>query len=167
MRLLQVIHDYTQSAILDKIMPVITHLGDKGMIWIILSCVLMMSKKYRKVGILSIVALVLSTVIGEAFLKHIIGRTRPFLEVPDIHLLIKKPLTYAFPSGHTTSSFAVAGVISNKLELYRIPFMLLAILIAFSRLYLFVHYPTDILAGIALGLGCSRITLKLFDRKEY
>jgi undecaprenyl-diphosphatase len=155
--ILQFINNNLQNPILDKLMPIITSLGDSGMIWIIISFILILSKKYRKVGILSILALTLSTIIGEGILKNIIQRPRPFYELTNIQLLIEKPLSYSFPSGHTGSSFAVAGVIGTLIKKYKIPVITLAVLMAFSRIYLFVHYPTDIVGGIILGLSCSYI----------
>lgn len=167
--ILQFIHNNLQNPILDKIMPIVTSLGDSGIIWIIISFMLLISKKYRKVGILSILALILTTAIGEVIIKNLIQRPRPFYEVTNIDLLIQKPLTYSFPSGHTGSSFAVAGVIGKLIKKYKIPVITLACIMAFSRLYLFVHYPTDILGGIVLGLICSYIVTykELKKNKNY
>lgn len=159
--ILMFIHDNIQNAVFDKVMPVITFLGDKGLIWIIISLALLISKKYRKVGIMAFGALALSTILGEGLLKHLIHRERPFVDIPTIHLIISKPLSFSFPSGHTISSFAVAGVLAKMIKKYSVPVFVLAFLIAFSRLYLFVHYPSDVFAGIILGLACSKIILSL------
>ena len=109
-------------------------------------------------------ALILSTILGEGILKHVVQRVRPSEDIPAVNLLIAKPLSYSFPSGHTASSFAVAGVLAKYFKDYAIEFLGLASLIAFSRLYLYVHYPTDVLAGIILGLICSRIIIYMFSR---
>ena len=164
--LLEFINNNLQNPILDKLMPSITYLGDMGMIWIIISIILMITKKYRKVGNLSNLALTLSTIIGEVVLKNIVLRPRPFYELTNISLLIEKPLSYSFPSGHTGSSFAVAGVIGTLIKNYKIPVFILAILMAFSRLYLYVHYPTDIVGGIILGLTCSYIVTYKFVKNK-
>jgi len=166
MGILQFINNNLQNPILDKLMPSVTSLGDGGMIWILISIILMLSKKYRRVGVLSILALILSTVTGELILKNLIQRPRPFYEFPNIQLLIDKPGSYSFPSGHTASSFAVAGVIGVLIKKYRISIMILAGIMAFSRLYLFVHYPTDILGGIILGLTCSYIVTYKFNKNK-
>lgn len=163
MNLLKFIHDYPQNVIFDRVMPVITFLGDKGLIWILISLALIVSKKYRKIGIMTLGALVFSTIIGEGILKHLIRRSRPFLEVPSIHLLIAKPLSYSFPSGHTAAAFAAAGILATMLKKYRAYVIALALLIAFSRMYLFVHYPTDIIGGIIVGLICSKTVLYFFE----
>lgn len=150
--------------IMDKTMVVITSLGNGGSIWIVIACLLLISKKYRKIGFMSLGALILSAVFGEGILKHVVQRIRPSASIPAANLLISKPLSYSFPSGHTTSSFAAAGVLAKYFKHYALGFFILASLIAFSRLYLYVHYPTDVLAGIILGLICSRIIIYLFSR---
>ena len=126
----------------------------------------MINKKYRKIGFMALAALILSTILGEGILKHVVKRTRPCANITAVNLLITKPLSYSFPSGHTTSSFAVAGVLAKYFKEYAIEFFSLAILIAFSRLYLYVHYPTDVLAGIVLGLMCSMIIIYLFNKQK-
>jgi undecaprenyl-diphosphatase len=119
----------------------------------------MITPKYRKVGILTICALILSSILGEGLIKHLVKRPRPFIADPAVQLLIAKPLSYSFPSGHTTSAFAAAGIIVKMVKRYRAYVITLALLIAFSRMYLFVHYPTDIVGGIILGLVCSKIVI--------
>lgn len=151
--------------ILDKIMIVSTQLGDKGLIWIGLSFVLLTNRKTRTAGILSLTALVLSTIVGEGILKHLFQRERPYVDFPWVHLLVGKSTSFSFPSGHTTSSFAVAYVLSRVLKKHSYIFWAFAILIAFSRLYLFMHYPTDVIAGIIVGLACGKITISLFENK--
>jgi undecaprenyl-diphosphatase len=94
----------------------------------------------------------------------VVQRIRPSADIPEINMLIAKPLSYSFPSGHAASSFAVAGVLSKYFKKYAPEFLGLASLIAFSRLYLYVHYPTDVLAGIILGLICSRIIIYIFNK---
>lgn len=150
--------------ILDKAMVIITSLGNEGAIWIVIAGFLIINKKYRKIGLMVLGALILSTILGEGILKHLVQRIRPSADIPAVNLLISKPLSYSFPSGHTTSSFAVAGVLAKYLKKYAFIFWGVASLVAFSRLYLYVHYPTDVLAGIILGLICSRITIYMSNR---
>ena len=161
------IKDNMHGNIMDKIMVGITALGDNGVIWIIMAIILMISKKYRKIGFMALLALLLSTILGEGILKHVVHRIRPSADIPAVDLLIAKPLSYSFPSGHTTSSFAVAGVLAKYFKNYAIEFLSLASLIAFSRLYLYVHYPTDVLGGVLLGLICSGIIIYLFDKVNH
>jgi Membrane-associated phospholipid phosphatase len=158
--ILNFIRNTTQNVVFDKVMSYITLLGNMGMVWILISVALILNKTYRHVGIMCIASMILATILGDVILKNIIQRPRPFLQVPTINLLITKPMSYSFPSGHTASSFAAASIIFSTLKKFRIHAIILASLIAFSRMYLFVHYPSDILGGILLGLLCSKIVLK-------
>ncbi|WP_415522542.1 phosphatase PAP2 family protein [Clostridium sp.] len=150
--------------IMDRTMVIITSLGNWEIIWIIISILLMINKKYRNIGFMTLGALLLSTMLGDGILKHIVQRARPSADIPAVNLLISKPLSYSFPSGHAASSFAAAGVLAKYFKNYTLEIFTLAFLIAFSRLYLYVHYPTDVLAGIILGLICSRIIIYMFNR---
>lgn len=165
--ILLLIKNNMHNPIMDKVMVIITSLGNMGLIWIVISFLLMINKKYRNVGIMTLVALILSTILGEGILKHLVQRVRPSADIPAVNLLIAKPLSYSFPSGHTTSAFAAAGILVKYFRNHSQEIYTLAFLIAFSRLYLYVHYPTDVLAGIILGLICSNITVYLFDKINY
>jgi len=147
------------GVIMDKVMIISTYLGNSGVIWIIIAIILIGNKKYRKVGFMALAALILSTILGEEILKHVFRRIRPSV----VNLLIAKPLSYSFPSGHAMSSFAVAGVLAKYLKNYAVEFFTLASLISFSRVYLYLHYPTDVLAGVVLGLMCSAVVIYSFD----
>lgn len=158
------IKDNLHGAIMDKIMVVSTYLGNGGFAWIIIIAILIINKKYRKIGFIALGALILSTILGVGILKHVIQRIRPSADIPAINLLIEKPLSYSLPSGHATSSFAIAGVLAKYFKHYALEIFSFASLIAFSRVYLYVHYPTDVLAGIVLGLTCSKIVIYLFNK---
>lgn len=157
------IQNYFKRPFLDTTIPLITVLGNSGMIWIIISLILICNKKYRTAGILTLLALIVTALLGEVILKNLVQRSRPFLSMPDIKLLITAPTSYSFPSGHTSSSFTAAAMLSHNFKKYRFGFFTVAILIAFSRLYLCVHFPSDILGGIILGVIGYFITLKLYD----
>lgn len=149
---------------MDRAMVIVTSLGNKGFIWIIIAVLLIINKKYRKIGFIALGALILSTILGEGILKHVVQRIRPSADISAVNLLISKPLSYSFPSGHTASSFAVTGVLVKYFKKYAPGFWILASLIAFSRLYLYVHYPTDVLGGIILGLICSNVVIYVFSK---
>lgn len=149
--------------IMDKSMIVMTSLGNMGIIWIVIAVLLMINKRYRDIGFIILGALMLSTVLGEGILKHVVQRIRPSANIPSANLLISRPLSYSFPSGHATSSFAAAGVLAKYFKVHALAFFSLAFLIAFSRLYLYVHYPTDVLAGVILGIICSKIAIYIFN----
>ena len=161
------IQDNMHGPIMDKVMVLSTYLGNGGIIWIVIAMVLIINKKYRRIGLMAMAALILSTILGEGIIKHVVQRIRPSANILEANLLITKPLSYSFPSGHTMSSFAVAGVLAKHLRSYALEFLSLASLIAFSRLYLYIHYPTDVLAGIVLGLTCSGIIICIFNRVQH
>lgn len=151
----------------DKIMPIITSAGNLGIIWIVISVLLITKKDYRVLGQTILIALVITTIIGEGVIKNIIKRKRPFYGNDDKELLISRPITYSFPSGHTASSFAVAAVFIKTDNAASLEIMLLACLIAFSRIYLGVHYPSDVIGGGIIGTLCGLITVMLFMSKFY
>lgn len=138
----------------DKVMPKITSLGDLGIIWLVISLLLMFRANQRDVGFKVISAILMTTLIGEGIVKNIVRRQRPFKE-KEKELLISKPITYSFPSGHTASSFAALTIfiqMNNTVALLAAP---IATMIAFSRIYLRVHYPTDVIFGVILGCLCG------------
>lgn len=142
---------------LDKFMVCITRIGNTGAIWLLISLALLVSPSNRKSALKIISTLFLTSILGEIIIKSLVGRLRPSKATPQEQLLIKKPKTYSFPSGHTASSFAAASMIGFEYPVFVLPAFFLAISIAFSRLYLKVHYPSDVLAGAFLGVTCSAV----------
>jgi undecaprenyl-diphosphatase len=162
---LEFIRIHMSSGILDQAMPFITRLGSGGLVWIAIALVFLASKKYRTDGLLLIITLLLCVLIGDFILKPLIARIRPFDVNTAIQLLIAKPTDFSFPSGHTMSSFAAAVVIFHANSRMGIAAFILAALIAFSRLYLYVHYPSDIIGGILIGVLISTATIHIFNSK--
>ena len=144
--ILDFIQEHMRNAFLDVVMPFVSTLGNAGFIWIALTIVLLISKKHRKTGILMALALVFDVIFCNGILKNAVARTRPF----DVN---------------TAASFAAVTALFFAKEKYRYPALVLAVLIAFSRLYLYVHYPTDILGGILVGILCGVIAY-LITRKK-
>ena len=141
---------------LDAVMPVITLLGDAGIFWIAIAVLFIFTRKYRKTGIGMMFALMMGLLVCNIWLKPTIARIRPYdfqMEyfLKEIPLLVGGMHDFSFPSGHTISSFEAGVVILLNSKKLGIPAMILACLIAFSRLYLYVHYPTDVIASILLG----------------
>ena len=157
-----------RSGILDVIMPVISAIGNSGLIWIIIAIIFICLKKYRAMGISLGIALILCLLIGNLGLKPLIARIRPYDVIPDIVLLIPPPKDYSFPSGHTMASFASATVIFWYHKRFGICALILGSAIAFSRLYLYVHYPTDILGGVVIGIiiGVAAVLLVSAIRRK-
>lgn len=161
------IQENIRNGILTPIMKLITHLGDAGIFWIVLTLVLLIFKKTRKVGIMSAMALICSLLINNIILKNLFARTRPYEVVDGLTRLIEKQSDYSFPSGHTGSSFAAGVVMFKELpKKFGIPLLILAILISLSRLYVGVHYPTDVLAGVITGTISALISIKLYKHFE-
>ncbi len=150
------LQESVRNPVLNSIMIFITSLGNGGMIWIGATILLMIPKKTRKVGLMSAVALIGSLIINNNIIKNIVQRPRPFVSFTDIQILIPTPSEYSFPSGHTSSSFAAAAVFYRHLpKKLGVPSVVLAGLIGFSRLYVGVHYPTDVIAGVIMGILLS------------
>lgn len=149
----------------DVLMPAISSLGNSGMIWIILTVVLLVIPKTRKTGVLLFAALVLDVILCNGIIKNVVARTRPYDVNTAVQLLIAKPRDYSFPSGHTAASFAsvTALYFAGDKRLW-IPALVLAVLIAFSRLYLYVHFPTDVLGGVVLGVLCGYLADRLLQK---
>lgn len=150
------LQESVRSPILNSIMIWITSLGDAGKIWIVLTIVLLFYPKTRKVGIMSAVALLGSLLINNYLIKNLVQRPRPFVTFTDLRIIIPTPSEFSFPSGHTSSSFAAAAVFYRHLpKKLGLPSVILAGLIGFSRLYVGVHYPTDVIAGALMGILLS------------
>lgn len=161
------VQEHFHNAVTDGAFPVITYFGEAGLFWIALSLILLFFKKTRRCGIYAMVAIAAGFLLGELGLKNIICRPRPYQAFPDYtSLLIPPPGGYSFPSGHTTSSFAVATVYFKFSKKWGTLALVLAGLIGFSRIFLFCHWPTDVLAGVVLGIGVALLTLWLAPKIE-
>ena len=147
------IQDYIRNPILNPVFEGITHLGDAGIFWIILTAVLLCFRKTRKAGVVSAAALIGSLLVNNVCLKNWVGRVRPYEVVDGLKILIAAPADPSFPSGHSGASFASAVAIFQCVpRKWGVPLLILAVLIALSRLYVGVHYPTDVLAGTVIGI---------------
>ena len=145
---------------LDTVMPVITLLGDAGIFWIAIAALCLFFPKYRKMGLSMGVSLLIGLLVCNVLLKPLVGRIRPYdyqLEHfgKTIQLLVAAQHDFSFPSGHTIASFEAATAIMLHNRKLGIAAMILAVLISFSRLYLYVHYPTDVLTSVVLGIGIA------------
>lgn len=146
------IAEHLRCGVMDFIMPLITRLGDEGIFWIAVALILLIFPKTRKTGAMMGVAMLLGLLIGNKLLKPLIGRIRPYDVREIIPYLIEPESSKSFPSGHTLVCFEAATVLMLRhAKPWGIAALVAAFLVAFSRMYLFVHYPTDILGGIALG----------------
>lgn len=162
------IQDMLSCPALDYLMPRITRLGNGGMIWLLASGILLCTKKYRKQGIFLLSGLAAGALTGNLLLKNLVARPRPCWLDSSVHLLIANPSDYSFPSGHTLSSVIGATVLTKTDRRFGYIAIPLAALIAFSRLYLYVHFPSDIVAaamlGVAIGDACIRYGRRILNR---
>lgn len=155
--------------LLDAVMPVITVLGDAGIFWMVIAAALLLFKKTRRVGLGMGIAMLMGLLLCNLTLKPLCQRPRPYDYQFDVFnklipLLIEQQHDFSFPSGHTIASFEAAGVIALNNKKWGIPALILASLIAFSRLYLYVHYPTDVLVSVLLGLALAFVGNQLAHR---
>ena len=140
------------SPMLDGSMGFITRLGDSGILWVTLTALLLVFRKTRRVGCVLAAALLICNLL----LKPLVARVRPCDILTEVQLLIPHPDDFSFPSGHTAASFAsvTALWLAGKKQ-WAMAALPVGVLIAFSRMYLCVHYPTDILGGVILGAACG------------
>ena len=193
--LLIYIQEHLRSDLLTPFMTFITHTGDSGFIWIIVCILLVIIPRTRRIGIIAGSSIALVALITNVFIKNIVARTRPYEAVEGLVNLIEKQKDYSFPSGHTGASFAVAGALiiiailglpivaeSGRLSktkmtlaynLCAVTALIYALIIAYSRLYVGVHYPTDVLGGLILGIVTSiaayfiyRIAIKKISERK-
>lgn len=151
----------------DTVMPLISKLGNAGLIWILLAAVLLFFPKTRKSGIVLAAALCMDVILCNGILKNVFGRIRPCDVNTSIQLLVPRPDDFSFPSGHTAASFAAVAALyfAGEKKIWK-PALVLASLIAFSRMYLYVHYPTDILGGIAVGVITGYLGYRCVEKLE-
>lgn len=166
--ILDFIQSFLRCDVLDFLMPYITLLGENGILWIILGIILSSFKKTRPVGLSVLISLLIGFVICNLTLKPLVARIRPYDANGFDGLLVKALSDYSFPSGHTIASFEMAICVYMFHRKYGIFALVLASLIGFSRLYLYVHYPSDVLVGTILGILIgyisSRIVMKRFSQ---
>lgn len=144
---------------LDFWIPKLTVLGNGGILWVVLGIALLFFRRTRACGQTLLFALLLTLLLGNCLLKPLIARPRPFAADASVSLLIPTPTDASFPSGHTYSGIASAIVLWRHKRLWGACALCLALAIAFSRLYLTVHFPTDILGGVLLGVLASALAL--------
>lgn len=164
-QILDFIREHFSCGLMDFLMPKITFLGNAGFIWIIVAVGMGISNKYRKTGIALALSLLGSAIIGNLILKNLVERERPCWINDTVRMLIAVPHDYSFPSGHTMMSFAAAAVIMRNSKRFGVTAYILAFLIAFSRLYLYVHFPSDVIGGIIVGTAIGMISCFLCESK--
>ena len=169
LKFLLFVQEVFKNKFLDFFMPIVTKLGDAGIIWILTAVVLLFMPKFRKVGATMGLALCLGLLIANCGLKPLVQRVRPYDYLfnttgENIKLLVAAQSDFSFPSGHTLASFESATVLliaNRRLGVYA---MVLAVIIALSRIYLFMHYPSDVLFGALLGVGIGFLATYIVNK---
>ena len=176
--ILDFIQAHFRCEFLDFLVPKISALGNRGILWIVFTLILLMMKKTRKYGLYSAISLILMLTVCNLGLKPLIARMRPFTHNTAVTLLIPPPSDYSFPSGHTMAGFATSVAylmchLSRKNAKEKTFFdsaamvvimFAVAAIIAFTRLYLYVHYPTDVLGAIILGNVDGIVSAKIAEK---
>ena len=155
------------NPVLDKVMVFVSALGNAGIFWIAVGLLLLITKRYRRGGAQMLVAMAVTFIIGNLILKNLVARERPCWIDREVLLLMASPSDYSFPSGHSMNGFAGSVSLLCIDKRIGIPAVILAAVIAFSRLYLFMHFPTDVFAGIVIGLVIALITNYVFWKKGW
>ncbi len=163
--ILDLIQSIMKSPVCDAVFTFITHLGDKGILFIALAIMLMLFKKTRKTGFALALGLIIGFIVCNLILKNVFARVRPF-DIRDVAIIIPKPRDFSFPSGHSFHAFVCAKVLSTGFKKYSFWFYIVAFLIAFSRLYLYVHYPSDVIVGSILGVLTGHLAVCIIKHKK-
>lgn len=152
------------TPLLDSIMVFITRLGDAGILWIVSGLVMLLIPKYRRAGVCVMIALVMDFVIANLVLKPLVARIRPYEYVDFVNLIIAEPKDFSFPSGHSFASFASSVSVFLYHKKSGAVLIAFAFLIAFSRIYLYVHFPSDVIAGAFMGTAVAFIAREITDK---
>lgn len=140
------------NPILDAFMVFISSLGDDGILWIAIGVICLFFKKHRKMGLQVLISMLCTFIIGNLILKNVFARPRPCDIDTMVAMLISRPHGHSFPSGHSINSMVAAVALFLNNKKIGIPALVIATLIGFSRMYLFVHFPTDVLGGFAIAI---------------
>lgn len=151
---------------LSPLVELYTHLGDAGMLWIVCNLALLFYKPTRKIGMVGLTAMLFGLLITNVTLKELVARPRPWLDVEGLYPLIREPDPHSFPSGHTCASFAAVGVWWKFFHKRWIKYLTggMAVCMGLSRLYVGVHYPSDVLAGVLVGVFCGWLACRVWRR---
>ncbi|MBE5952697.1 MAG: phosphatase PAP2 family protein [Lachnospiraceae bacterium] len=159
------IQENMRTDLMTTIMKAITRLGDGGCLWIVLAIVLLVLNKTRKVGAASALALIITFVTVNLGIKNAVARIRPYEVIDGLTNLVGKQSDFSFPSGHSAHAFAVGVVILIMMpKKIGVPIFAISILMAFSRLYVGVHYPTDVIAGVVLGTIIAFLSVTIINK---
>ncbi len=159
------IQETLKCGFLDHVMPFITYLGSGSCFFISVALIMLATRRYRRTAVIMLASIAAGYIVANLIMKNVFARSRPFWIRDDVILLIKGPKDYSFPSGHTVSAFVSATVLFIRHRRFGIPALLLAALIGFSRLYLYVHFPSDVFGGMLVGIAVGTLMNRILDKK--
>ncbi|MBQ1638997.1 MAG: phosphatase PAP2 family protein [Ruminococcus sp.] len=165
---LNFIQEHFRCDALDWLTQLFSTIGHAGIVWIVISVIFIFFKKTRAAGVIGLLSMGLGLLLGEFVIKNIVARPRPFLtDDPrnlflNAELIVKKPSGYSFPSGHSCAAAAFGTVLLAKNKVLGLVFLVPVLYMMFSRCYAYVHFPTDVLAGMLLGILCAVVVLIIF-----
>lgn len=162
--ILNFIQDHFRNGFMDMLMKLITSLGNHGILYIAITIGLLLFSKTRKEGKTMAAAQIAGVIICSVILKNVFARVRPF-NATDFELIISAPTDFSFPSGHTLHAFITATVLYSSYRKWGIAAYALALVMAFSRMYLYVHYPSDVVAGAIIGFFIGLVAVTISKRK--
>lgn len=165
--ILDFIQNNLRTEFLDFLMVFFSRIGEGGIVWILMALPMLFFKKTRVCGVCMLLSMGVTLLLGEFLFKNIFCRVRPCNINLDIDMLVNRPDSYSFPSGHTGSSFTAATSIFLHNKKFGVAAFVLAALIAFSRLYNYVHYPTDVLAGMLFGILIALLVYHILKRYKF
>lgn len=161
------IQEHLRFDLLTPILKFLTTLGDHGMLWIGVALLLVLVKRTRPIGATAGASLAINALLVNVFLKNIVARTRPYEVIDGLTRLVGEQSDFSFPSGHTSSAFSVAVVMFMLMpKKYGVPALIVATLIAYSRLYVGVHYPSDVIGGLIVGILAAVICVAIYKKIE-
>ena len=162
-QILRFVQETFSCGFLDAIFKFISYIGNKGAIWIVCALVLCVFKKTRKAGIISAISLIFCLTIGNMTLKPLIGRMRPYEFDTTLKVIIPLLKDASFPSGHTMAAFAFCHSTAKIYKKYRMPLYTLATFMGLSRIYLCMHFPTDVIFGAFFGICFAITAAKIYE----
>lgn len=162
-KILYFIHDHLSCGFMDLLMPKVTYLTEMGAVWLLAAVLFLVFRKYRA-SIAIAGGMASGLLVGNLLLKHLVARSRPCWIDTAFPMIVAVPKDFSFPSAHAMISFAAATAIFHYNRKAGIAALVVAALIAFSRLYLFVHFPSDVLVGTVIGIGLGIASSIVTDR---
>ena len=163
-QILLFIQENIRNPILSRIFVPLTIIGNSGVFLVVVGIIMCIIKKTRRIGMVFLASIVIGFIINDIVIKNIVRRIRPFEAISALEILVKAPKSFSFPSGHTASFFAAATSLFYNSRRNAFVSLVIATAMGFSRMYVGVHYPSDVLAGMVVGVTSGAASIYLYKR---